>query len=62
MWNETAAAEVAMASDNLISFGYRRFSNCLLPRKLSIRSIPEGAIVRSPNEGSLVGKNVYGHR
>ena len=62
MWNETAAAEVAMASDNLMSFGCRRFSNCLLPRKLSIRSIPEGAIVRSANEGSLVGKNVYGHR
>ena len=62
MWNETAAAEVAMASDNLMSFGCRRFSNCFLPWKLSIRSIPEGAIVRSANEGSLVGKNVCGHR
>jgi len=42
-----------MASDNLMSAGWSLFSNWSLPESLSILSIPEGAIVRSSNGGSL---------
>ena len=48
-----AAAEVAMASDNLMSSGWSLFSNWSLPESLSILSIPDGAIVRSAKGGSL---------
>lgn len=53
---DTTAAEVAMASTNLISAGWSLLSNCFAPRVLSILSILEGAIVNSSYEDPLVEK------
>ena len=59
---DTTAAEVAMASTNLISAGWSLLSNCFAPRVLSILSILEGAIVNSSYEDPLVEKQNNFHK